>query len=339
MISAPHPFIGGGKEWQKGIESNSNLASVFGIQVRPIDGTSVPYEPVEIHIKDWGIPPYSPHSRAEVLAATIHCLLLSCHATPDHPLDIRIITKNKNDHTWAEPFAKEYVRLPGEDGKPVTPTPVGDSFIKTDGFGIQYVMFRKLNPKNQIPKIAPVILPMEFDDDGTPPGLDAFWPGTGLRHIQKGPIQSLDLPRGYFYNVFSAGPQFSLELNPLFTGDNYFSIESDLKDDVAEVMMSFGEQSLRNVTSAIASAALTAGINHGKPMKISVYFYKKDSPTLEALLKTPGWEKTSMGYRPAATSAFDYDPNTKKLTKGTLPGGVVISSYPDGRIYLKQSDK
>ena len=342
MISASHPFLRGAKEWKRGTESNANLASVFGIQVKPTDGSNVPYEPVEIHIKDWDIPPYSPHTKAEVLTATIHCLLLSCHASADHPLKIRIIIENKDDRTWAESFEKKYIRLPGKDKKPVTPTPVGDSFIKTDGFGIQYVISRKLNPKHLTPKITPVILPLdyrEFTQEGIPPGLVPFWPGTDFSSFPKGPLQCLDLPRGHFYNLFSSGSQFSLELNPLLTGSRYFSIKSNPKEDIVEVRLTFGKQSLGDLTSGIAAAALSSKINHDKPMRITVNNYQENSKELKSLLETPGWKKTSVANRTAATSTFDYDPETQKFAKGTLPGGMVISSYPDGRIHLKSKDQ
>ena len=334
-ITAAHPIVGGAKEWKGGTESNANLASVFGITVSPDDGS---FDSSDIHIKDWAIPAYSPHTKEEVLAATIHCLLLSCRATADHPFEIRITTENKDDQAWAKPFAKKYIRLPGKDKKPVTPTPVGESFIMTDGYGIQYVISPKLNPKRRVPKIAPVIHSIEYEYDGKPPGLISFWPATSFNEGLGKPLKYLGFPRGHLYNL-SVSPRFSPELNSLLGGGNYFSIRSKETNELVEVRMSFSAQSLRDVTSGIASAALTTRITYGKPMKIIIDAFGGNPELITALLKTPGWEKTSVAKRSAATSTFDYDPKSKSFTIGTLPAGVVINSYPDGRLYLKQSQK
>lgn len=43
-----------------------------------------------------------------------------------------------------EEFTRKYIRLSGKDKKPGTLTPVGNSFIKTDGFGIRYIISLQL---------------------------------------------------------------------------------------------------------------------------------------------------------------------------------------------------
>lgn len=329
-ISAPNPFLNGARKWQRGSETNANLASVFGFMVN----LDVPGSPVEINIKDWDVPPYSPHRKEEVLAATIHCLIQSSHASVDRPLEIQILTENKDDQIWAQPFAKKYIRLPGEDGKPVTPTPVGDTFIKTDGFGIQYVISPKLNPKHLTPKIKPAILPIEFNHDGKPTSFIPYWPASGTSN----PLQLIEAPRGHFHDLFRS-QRFSYEGNPLLAGRQYCSIKSKVTDELIEVSMSFDNQSLRNVTSAIASAALTARINYMQPLKVTIESYREDAELVSTLLKTPGWEKATIGQRHAASATFDYDPQTKSFKKGTLPDGVTIASFPSGMLYLKPNDK
>jgi hypothetical protein len=335
MISAPHPFLGGAREWDKGTESNANLASVFGILVKPIDGTMVPYEPVEILIKDWDIPPYSPHTKAEVLAATIHCLVQSCHATSDSPLDLRIITENDKDQEWAGPFAKKYIRLPGKDKKPVIPTPVGDTVLKTDGFGVRHVISPKLNPNHELPKAPPVILPLEYNHDGQPAHLIPGWTANRF----PDPFRALTIPRGHFYNLFTSGHQFSHEANPLLRDQNTLSIRSSIKGDRLELRFSFNGQGLRQINTAIASAAIIARLHHDKPMRITLTIEEPDSDLMETILKTPGWEKANVGNRPAASSDFDYDSKTRSLAKGTLPGGQTIASFPNGPLYLTHPTK
>lgn len=340
MISAPQPFLHEAKSWAKGTESNSNLASVFGIEVRPTDGTSIRNEPVEIHIKDWAIPAYSPHSKAEVLAATIHCLLQSSHATPDHPLDIKVITENKEDQSWAAPFTKKYVRSPGQDGLPVTPTPVGDSVVITDGFGVCYVISKKLNPKGLMPKIAPVILPFSFaesSDGMLLPGLIPFWPGNGSSDSKIEPLQSLGLSRSHFYNLFSNGVNLSLEFNPLYLGNQYFSTRTNSEHKVVEFNLSVNEQALEDISATIAAAAITSRASHNKAVQVTIGTLSENEPLLKFFLDTPGWEKSMIGNRQAVTALFDYDPKKKSLRKGTLPGGVTIGLYASGRIFLSKN--
>lgn len=341
MISAPRPFIQGAREWEKGTESNHNLASVFGIDINPAGGLPYFSDPIEIHIKDWNPPAYSPHTKTEVLAATIHCLLLASRPTADHPLEVRIITQNKDDQVWAASFAKKYVTHPGKDQKPIPPTSVGSSILKTDGYGIQYVIFPDKNPEHLPPREAPVILPMSGGgrgSDGRFPYFIPVWPGNDSSQALKSPILSLAKPQGHFYNLFTSVPLFSMELNPLLSQDKALSIHSKLEDDYVAISMTTSNSSLGSLASAILAAAMTAKINHNKPIRLAINFYGKEE-IMEQLLKTPGWEKTKIGNRMATTTLIDYDPKTKSLVKGTLPGALAISSYPDGKIYLKRKTK
>lgn len=330
MISAPHPFLGGAREWSKGTESNANLASVFGILVRPIDGTMVPYEPVEILIKDWPVPPYSSHTKEEVLASTIHALVQSCHATVDTPLDLRIIAENKKDEKWAMPFQKKYIRLPGKDQKPVTPTPVGDTFLKIDGFGIRYVISANFNPGGELPKAPPVILPFEYAHDGKPSNLIPVWTATTF----PDPFQALATPRGHFYNLFSNGYQFSYEANPLLHANRALSIQSKVTEELVEVTIGFGGQTVRQINAAIASAAIIARLHHDKAIRVTFDHQIPNSRMIETFLEAPGWKKGTIGNRPAVTSRFDYDPKTRSFAEGALPGGATIATFPNGPLFI-----
>lgn len=329
-ISAPRPFFKGAIEWDKGIETNHNLASVFGILVRPIDGTNVPGTPVEIHIKDWPVPAYSPHTRADVLAATIHCLLQSCYASPDLPLDLRIVTENKKDDAWAKPYAKKYITRPGKDNKPITPTPVGESILKTDPFGTRHVIFPGKNPKHLTPEKKPLILPVTtggFEQEARPFHLIPIWVGNSTEVIKN-----LSLPHSHFYNIFP-GFQFSLELNPLLGHQKAISIGTSIKKDAVETWLNIANQSAIDLGSGIAAAAINARLHHNKPLKITV---RSDagSETMAKLLKTPGWEPVEARYGKAATTVLEYDPERRTLSKGLLPDGLTIKSRPDGSIYF-----
>lgn len=334
-ISAPLPFLNGAIEWDKGIETNHNLASVFGILVRPIDGTNVPGSPVEIHIKDWPAPAYSPHTKPEVLAATIHCFLLSCYASPDRPLDLRIVTENKSDDAWAKPFEKNYVTRPGKDNKPITPTPVGESFLKTDQFGTRHVIFPKKNPLHLTPKKKPLIIPVttgSFVQDAQPLHLIPIWMGNSI-----GVFKNLSIPHSHFYNVFP-GYQFSLELNPLLGHQKAISIGASIKADVVEGWFNIANQSAVELGSALAAAAINAKLHHGKPLKITVRA-DAGSRTMAKLLKTPDWKPIETRHGEIVSTLLEYDPVRRTLSKGTLPGGITIKSYPEGALYFGHQEK
>ena len=67
---------------------------------------------MNLRVKAWPAPAYSPYTREQVMAAAVHCLLRSTHATPKVPLQIEVITDNPADKTWADKFAGSYIRLP-----------------------------------------------------------------------------------------------------------------------------------------------------------------------------------------------------------------------------------
>lgn len=335
-ISASRPFLGGAREWSKGSELNANLASVFGFQIKG----DPPHGPAEIHIRDWKIPDYSPHHKAEVLAATIHCLILNTRPSADYPLDVQIVAENKNDLKWSNQFQKQYVVRPGKDNKPVTPTPVGNTFIKTDGFGTRYVISPRINPEHLTPHTPPVILPLAYPTtDGKLFPLVPHWPTTTQNGDTREPLKSLELPHGHFQNAFQSGRQFSQELNPLLQGQEELSLRVQPEGDRVELHLSIWKPALTNLSAFLASAAITSKANHDKSMKITIDGFPKDSDLIPALEKTAGWKKGTSRNGMTFTTVFDYDPKTGSLTKGTLPGNVVLSKRPDGQIELKWKNK
>lgn len=76
VITAPRPSLHGAMEWKSGIELNQNLASVFGIE---LDGLGLGIQPnaAVIRLRNFAKPAYSPYTKDQVLAATIHCK--TCH--------------------------------------------------------------------------------------------------------------------------------------------------------------------------------------------------------------------------------------------------------------------
>ncbi len=259
--------------------------------------------------------------------------------TPTRPLDVRITTENKKDQKWAGPFAKKHIRLPDRYQKPVAPTPVGDSFIKTDGFGIQYVISPTLNPQHRTPKTVPVILPTAYWlTDGKLPPLVPSWPETHSSSFSKDPLQFLNQPSSHVHNLFGER-RFSLELNPLLQGIQEPSLHVNSENDIVEVHLSVWKPSPDTLPSILAALAMTTKLNHDKPMRITINSAAEDSEILKILMATEGWEKVTLPKRSGISTTFDYDPKTTTLVQGTLPGGILISSRPDGRISLKPPKK
>jgi len=342
-ISSPKPFLNGAKTWKQGSESNQNLASVFGIFVKPTDGTNVPYLPVEIHIKDWPAPKYSPHSKSEVLAATIHCLLQSCSATPEHPLDIRIVTENPDDKKWAEVFAKKYITSPGKDQQKVSPTPVGKSLIKTDSFGVRYVIFPNKNPKHLLPKIAPIFLPIHYEQNWDSENSGSFiptWPTTSSPQKATEPLLFLARPNPHFYELFNADRRpFSAEFHPLLQNQQSFIYGANSKTEIATIYLQIGKQSPHQLAMMISAAVLTTRAQHHKALRVSVAALSEDSKIIAQLTPLPGWEKDTVNGQMQISATFDYDPKTKTLSKGTLPNKKTIKVSPNGHIHLIAEEK
>ncbi|MGB0775127.1 MAG: hypothetical protein ACPGUY_04730 [Akkermansiaceae bacterium] len=158
LITAPRPCRHGSMEWSGGTELNQNLANVFGILVEPTDGTNVPYAPVNIRIKAWKKPAYSPYSKEQVLQATLHCLLRSTGATPKHPLQIKIIAEDKADLAWAKQYEKNYINKPNSTKEPITPTKISGTTLTTDHRGITYVHFDGVKPLPADKKQQPLMI-------------------------------------------------------------------------------------------------------------------------------------------------------------------------------------
>lgn len=336
LISESRPFLHGAKEWEKGTEANHNLASVFGIIVRPKDDMPVPFSPVEIHIKDWPAPAYSPHTKADVLAATIHCLLLSSHPSPDHPLDIQIKAENKKDESWTKPFQKKYITRPGEDQKPVIVTPVGNSIVKTDGFGIRYIINPTINPTQRTPKSLPLLLPV-FGDS-----LSLGEIAGSLIPVWSGSEPKLDLlakQNSFYYNLFTSGQTLSREFNPFLGNNNAVHLSVRKKEEYLDTRISCSCETSASLSMAIAALVISAKQLHQKPVKITISAYSEDNKLPEIFKRLPGWEETKTGSRNAFTAIFDYDPETRKLMKSSLPGNLRIKSNPEGAIYFDHLEK
>ncbi|NIP93566.1 MAG: hypothetical protein GWO24_08955, partial [Akkermansiaceae bacterium] len=138
VISEPRPCRFGALELKTGLELNMNLASAFGIEVIPEDGTLVPQRPVTIKVRDWPEPGYSPYRKDQVLAATLHCLLRSVHATSKSPLKIRVEAENPEDAKNLGGFAGDYLSAEAEDQG--GPTPVPGTTLVTDWRGVTHVV-------------------------------------------------------------------------------------------------------------------------------------------------------------------------------------------------------
>ena len=311
--------------------------------MKPTDGTNVPYLPVEIHIKDWKVPKYSPHSKAEVLAATIHCLLQSCSATPEHPLDIQIVTENPDDKKWAEAFAKKYINSPGKEQQQISPTPVAKSLIKTDSFGIRYVIFPEKNPEHLLPKNAPIFLPISYGQYGNSENSGSFiptWPTTNSPHKKAEPLLFLAHPNPHFYELFNGSRRpFSSEFHPLLQNQQYFIYGADSQEEIATVYLGIWKQSPHQLAMMISAAVLTTQAQHQKALRVSVATLSEDSDIISQLSPLPGWEKETINGRIQISATFQYNPKSKTLSKGTLPNQKTIKVSPNGHIHLITEEK
>ncbi|MGC4015984.1 MAG: hypothetical protein QM755_15875 [Luteolibacter sp.] len=108
LISRPVPTPLLGWEWKKGVVTNLNLASEFGISLEYPDSTDVLGNEVILHVKAWPRPIYSPYQKEQVAAAAILSLLFGCGSSVDRPLQLKVRIDDPAEQKALSRFAGSY---------------------------------------------------------------------------------------------------------------------------------------------------------------------------------------------------------------------------------------
>lgn len=347
VITAPRPALHGAMEWESGIELNQNLASVFGIRVNNHDS---PHSPVTIHLKDYTIPPYSPYSKEQVLAATIHCLLRSNGGRPSSPIKIEIVAESPADQEIAAKYAGDYINAPeNHDDPPVEPTPVPGTRLESDARGVTWVLFPDVKAKSAVSARPPVLIPFrlggEFSPDNATWMLLPVWPGT--EHTREESLAMLGRPYPLFYDCFNPGDGEGPETHALFAGNprgsvHRFSVTST-EDRIAAHLMYPGTDT-KTLSALLLALVVSAQPAAERPLSISLETEMNTPPSWLADFRScAGWEASEkpviiggkeMNRRIVLSCEFVWDPQTATLKQGAVPQVKVVRTS-DGALYVE----
>jgi type II secretion system protein G len=323
IISDPRPCLHGAMEWKEGTALDQNLAHVFGIVVDPQDSTQVPHQPVNLRVKAWPAPAYSPYTREQVMAATLHCLLRSIRATPKLPLQIEVITDNPADKSWADKFAGSYVTQAETDGPPAKPTPVPGCRVETDRLGISRVVFPGITKKAAAPARPPVMIPFQphGENESERPTwyLLPVWTGD----TDSEPLEVLGQPYTLYYDRFNPSDSPNPQVNALFEGSSAldWSIHESPTGTIAH--LGFGVVDPRNLAAFLHAVVISVQPSAATPLTITLTPHGDAPEYFQECLDAGGWTLEKRGGRDAVTGTFVLDSDSK-LVKGSIPGGTLV---------------
>lgn len=334
VITSPRPCLYGGMPCQSGVELNQNLASVFGIELNDHD---LPESPAVIRLRGFVKPAYSPYSKEQVLAATIHCILRSNRGTPERPIQLEITADVPEDKVLAEKFAGKYINAPNQPGDPpVEPTPVPGTRLETDTRGITWVVFGE--GKKDVPP--PVLIPFRLGGDSGPDSptweLLPVW-SSGL----ASDLEPLGRPYPLFYDCFKPGSGMGPETNAIFAAKPAGSIdEFDVSEDESGMIARFVHPQANSLNLSATVLALVASVQptERRPLTVRLETLLENSDSWRESFQTcPGWEvkpHADLSDRIVLSCVFFMDPATAALKRGAVPSASIERS-PDGRLYIQ----
>ena len=327
VISTPRPSLHGAMEWPGGSELDQNLSSVFGIEV---DNHDVPYTPAAIRLKDRTAPPYSPYSKEQVLAATLHCLLRSNQGTPSKPIQIVITADSPDEQDLAAKYSGDYITTRDKPtDEPIEPTPVSGTRLETDDKGITWVVFTGIESNTQArpPVFIPFPLGGEFGPD------EPFWQllpvWTGSRHTPASSLETLGQPYPLFYDCFNPSTGDGPETNALFKGAPHgiHRFDVSINDTGTKAQFSFPDTSTETLSASILTLVLSTEPTAEQPLTVIL----ETHPTTPALWfedfsKSPDWkaDESTPENQVKRSCTFVWDPHTAALTQGSVPAAKIV---------------
>ena len=311
MIGEARPCPDGAMRWEGGSELDQNLASVFGISVESEDSTQISSLPVTLRVKPWKPPGYSPYTKDQVLAATLWCLLRSTGATPENPLDVRVVAEGPDDKTLEARYSGKYVTRPGKDQKDVPQVKVTGTVIEEDAKGIAWVVFPDIARKDPFVSLSPGMIILEEGGEG-----DAGWYILPVWGNGRDEDQFLRL------NGWSAAMCYSSWHSRGVTEANSFLAEGGASDLRAErgdksdsVIFDFPRVKEATLAADILALVISVQPTEARPLTVSVVV---DEPGIyPAFRSAAGWQETQ--HDGAIECEFVWDAAARKMTKGSVP--------------------
>lgn len=339
VISAPRPSLHGAMEWKAGAELDQNLASVFGVEVSDHD---IPHSPATIHLKARPVPPYSPYTKDQVLAATIHCLLRSNRGTPKQPIQLNVTADSPDDQALAKKYSGRFINAPDESNDPpVDPTPVPGTRLETDARGITWVVFPEIKADPERSALLPVLIPFRLGGDFGPDEplwqLLPVWTGTG--HAWEQSLEVLGRPYPLFYDCFNPSTGAGPEANALFAGDPHGSVfHFDVKatDASVEALIRYPNTTTETLAASILALVVSTQPTIERPLTVTLETGIESPPEWFLRFQTcPDWKSVDGSQKVAGTvtqsrsiltCSFVWDSQTATLTRGGVPSDKIVRS-------------
>lgn len=333
LITASRPSQHGAMEWKQGSTLQQNLAYAFGISIDLNQGLTLTEKTVTLRLNNWAKPAYSPYSKEQVLAATLHCMLKNAHATRSNPMQVEIDARNAKDLVWSKKYAGTYISKAETDEKKFSPTPVPGSSLQTDSYGVTHVMFTHKQTA-PITHPRPVLIPFLAEGENEPGNyqLLPIWTGSHF----KEPLDAIGRPYYLFYDLFNPS-QSTPSINALFSYPPQqldWSIHRDPKG--IHAIISYGELEAPTLAATIYALIFSVQPTQEKPLTVTLRPQTEQTKAKVALaifLQSPGWEASrygseQFGWYVAAKCSFVLDSSRRKLTQGSVP---LLKVDPDHR--------
>lgn len=339
VITAARPSLHGVMRWKGGVELNQNLASVFGIEV---DNHDLPHSPAVITLKNQPKPAYSPYTREQVLAATIHCLLRSNTGSPKQPIQLKVVAEAEPDQQLATKYSGDYINAPdAPESPPVDHTEVGNTRLETDATGVTWVVFPGVKPAKTPPR-PPVFIPFSFKGEAAPDNptwqLLPVWTGTDF--TRESSLEIPGRPYPLFYDCFQPGTGDGPETNALFAGSQRGGVagfDISFEDRSIHARLTHPSADAETLAAVILALVVGASPTTEAPLEVEILTYASNSqPWVEAFSKCPGWirndpaENQPLGFR----YRFIWDAATHKLVEGAVPAAEVVKTT-NGPLFIE----
>jgi hypothetical protein len=348
VITAPRPSLHGAMEWKSGIEINQNLASIFGIEV---DNHDLPHSPATIRLKSFAIPAYTPYTREQVLAATIHCILRSNSGRPKAPITLKVTADSPADEALVKKYSGEYINAPdNEDGPPIEPTQVPGTRLETDARGVTWVVFQDLKTSEKRAR-PPVMIAFRLGGEAGPD--DPLWQllpvWTGSSYTWEQSTEVIGRPYPLFYDCFNPSSGGGPETNALFSGKPAGTI-SGFKISTTETSifakLSDPDASTENLAASILALVVSTQPSPDHLLSVTLETSSDEPPPwFERFKSSPGWKPTDASTAPgpvpadkrlSLTCSFAWDPQQATLTQGAVPL-VKIVRPTNGGLFIEAS--
>lgn len=314
VVTRAKPCPDGPMLWKNGSELDQNLASVFGISLEIPDDTQILAAPVTFRLKPWKPPGYSPYTKEQVLAATLHCLLATTSPDVKIPLVARVVTEAPEDKPLEAKFSGSY-HLRDDDDKPVDPKIPGTR-VETDARNIPWVVFPDVKARLAGPRSTPALIITTCGGEGDPGWrLLPVW-GNRTDDLIPYTLNLASVPFGFIWQSYQGAHESNGMLGE--GGAGYLGFTHGENGDT--VSMTFPRVPQATLAANVLALVIAAQPTEARPLTVKIILDQDQLGKYPAFSAAAGWKET----RPSPTlleleSTFVWDPAKRWPSKGSIP--------------------